>query len=247
MKKLVITLGASAALAFAVLAIHSPVAEAKDFTQSDFYYDAIRTDQTSLPVFMQQSRLAVEAGDYHGLGVVSAVPAAPPTGVVRFFNLSGVGYCSETSAGLVTTLPGNVTVTTYPDAGFVATATNGEYVPGLTVADGGLVVVNGATTDTLVATASAGVDGGVTIQGKAVPAVMAGVTGAIPGIQVNHTNVGTPYTFNPTFSATPECSCTDITSAAAVKCLTSGGPPVTTLTMTGTGTDTISFVCVGPR
>lgn len=50
-------------------------------------------------------------------------------------------------------------------------------------------------------------------------------------------------TFTHTYAATPACVATDTTSAAAVKAVTSGGPPVTTLTITGTGTDVIAYHC----
>ena len=52
-------------------------------------------------------------------------------------------------------------------------------------------------------------------------------------------------TFTHTYAATPSCVATDTTAAAATKAVTSGGPPVTTLTITGTSTDVIAYMCWG--
>lgn len=52
-------------------------------------------------------------------------------------------------------------------------------------------------------------------------------------------------TFTNTWVSAPACVATDTTGANAVKAVTSGGPPVTTLTITGTGTDVIAYACFG--
>ena len=52
-------------------------------------------------------------------------------------------------------------------------------------------------------------------------------------------------TFAIPYQSAPACVATDTTSAAATKAVTSGGPPVTTLTITGTSTDHIAYICVG--
>jgi hypothetical protein len=52
-------------------------------------------------------------------------------------------------------------------------------------------------------------------------------------------------TFNIPYQVTPACVASDTTGANAVKAVTSGGPPVTTVTFTGTGTDVLAYVCVG--
>lgn len=162
---------------------------------------------------------------------------------------------SSSFAGTMTNTAGGLSVTGgLSTSGNAANTLDNLATAGLVQIDGGAQIAGGIRTsgnaanviDNINGLGIIGADGGVFGQGgKQVPAMMLSTTN--PGIQQGHTNVGTPYTFNPTFSATPECACTDITANASVKCLTSGGPPVTTLTMTGTGTDTISFVCVGAR
>lgn len=48
-------------------------------------------------------------------------------------------------------------------------------------------------------------------------------------------------TFGNAYAANPYCVCTDQTATAAVKCSTS----TTTLTIAGTSTDTIAYICLG--
>lgn len=52
-------------------------------------------------------------------------------------------------------------------------------------------------------------------------------------------------TFKIPFQVAPVCTATDQTAAAAVKVVLSGGPPVTTATFTGTGTDVLGYICIG--
>jgi hypothetical protein len=53
-------------------------------------------------------------------------------------------------------------------------------------------------------------------------------------------------TFVIPYQATPNCFAQDVTTIAnTVTAITSGGPPVTTLTLTGTGTDVIKYFCIG--
>jgi hypothetical protein len=48
-------------------------------------------------------------------------------------------------------------------------------------------------------------------------------------------------TFTPSYQVAPTCQCTDTTSAAAVKCT----PTASSLSIAGTGTDVVSYVCEG--
>lgn len=52
-------------------------------------------------------------------------------------------------------------------------------------------------------------------------------------------------TFAIPYQVAPACVATDTTAIDATKAVTSGGPPVTTLTITGNGTDVIAWMCVG--
>lgn len=56
------------------------------------------------------------------------------------------------------------------------------------------------------------------------------------------TGAGTA-TFAPAYSSTPNCVCSDATAAAAVKC----SQTATTITVAGTGSDNVSWLCVGPQ
>jgi hypothetical protein len=266
--------------------VYEATAHAHDLTHPDYIYGPALgtptgTDANVQAVMFYQIALALIQGDYHGLGIQTQIPPLPQS-AVDIFELKNVGLCLEFPDGGVSTLAG-VPVTVYSDAGFVAPTNNSAaYFPSSlgvdggftslngTIANGGLTVTGGETTDTLVATARLSTDGGfyategATITGgETVDTVTASglvktytypvaadpqQTAAVL-IQSGQAAIGTStgYTFTTAtpagvaFSATPICVCTDVTSAAAIKCVAS----TTACTPTGTSTDTFNWVAIG--
>lgn len=89
-------------------------------------------------------------------------------------------------------------------------------------------------------------DGSFTSAGNPVPAVHSTQTAAPVatefGTKVLSGGAGT-VTFSTAFSSAPVCTCTDQTAANATKCSTSAS----VLTVAGTSTDTVAWICLGAK